>query len=130
LLVDAEIDVPSEALVDPALVPFLVGAGRDEELHLHLLELPGPEDEVARGDLVAEGLSDLADAERDLLPRRLQHVAEVDEDALRGLRAQVSQPGVVFYRAQVSAQHQVEHARLGEGAPVTAVRTREVGETV
>src|SRR5205814_4977587 len=68
LLADAQVYVPAEALLDPALVPFLVGAGLDEELHLHLLELPGAEDEVARGDLVAEGLTDLADAERDLLP--------------------------------------------------------------
>ena len=118
----------AEALVDPALVPFLVGAGLDEELHLHLLELPGPEDEVARGDLVAERLADLADAERDLLPRRLQHVLEVDEDALRGLRAQVGQAGFVLDRAQVGAEQAVEHARLGERAPVAAVRAGELVE--
>ena len=40
--------------------------GRDEELHLHLLELAGAEDEVARGDLVAERLADLGDPERRL----------------------------------------------------------------
>src|SRR5690606_16595723 len=71
VLGDAEVGVPLEALVDPVLVPLLVGAGLDEELHLHLLELAGPEDEVARRDLVAERLADLADAERDLLARRL-----------------------------------------------------------
>jgi hypothetical protein len=49
-------------------VPLLVGAGLDEELHLHLLELAGAEDEVARRDLVAERLADLPDPERDLLP--------------------------------------------------------------
>jgi hypothetical protein len=68
------------------------------------------------------------DAERDLLPRRLQHVLEVDEDALRGLGAQVGQAGFVFHRAQVGAEQAVEHARLGEGAPVAAVRAREVGQ--
>jgi hypothetical protein len=68
--VDAEVDVPAGALVDPVLVPVLVGAGLDEELHLHLLELAGAEDEVARGDLVAEALADLGDAERRLLAGR------------------------------------------------------------
>jgi hypothetical protein len=43
----------------------------DEELHLHLLELAGAEDEVARRDLVAERLADLRDAERRLLAARV-----------------------------------------------------------
>ncbi len=46
--------------------PLEFGAGLDEELQFHLLELAGPEDEVAGGDLVSEGLADLADPERDL----------------------------------------------------------------
>ena len=62
--------------------------GRHEELDLHLLELARAEDEVAGRDLVAERLADLRDAERRLLARELQHVLEVDEDALRGLGAQ------------------------------------------
>ena len=69
LRLDAEVDVPAGAGVDPVLVPFLIGAGRDEELHLHLLELTGAEDEVARGDLVTEGLTHVGDAERRLLER-------------------------------------------------------------
>src|SRR5919202_166268 len=91
----------STALVDPVLVPLLVRAGLDEELHLHLLELAGPEDEVAGGDLVAEGLPDLSDAERRLLPGRTHHVGEADEDALRGLRPQVVQAGLVLDRTEV-----------------------------
>src|SRR3712207_377783 len=76
---DAQVGVPAGALVDPVLVPLLVGARLDEELHLHLLELAGAEDEVARRDLVAEGLADLADAERRLLPRRRseEHTSEL-----------------------------------------------------
>ena len=54
----------------PVLEPLRVGARLDEELHLHLLELARPEDEVARRDLVAERLADLRDAERNLLPGR------------------------------------------------------------
>ena len=50
----------------PILEPFEVGAGLAEELQLHLLKLAHAEDEVARGDLVAEALADLADAERQL----------------------------------------------------------------
>src|SRR5207247_7010508 len=68
LLADAQIGVPPEPGGDPMLVPFLVGAWLDEELHLHLLELAGAEDEVARCDLVAERLADLPDPEWDLLP--------------------------------------------------------------
>src|ERR1700677_1691968 len=130
LRADTQVGVRGHAGVDPVLMPVLVGAGLDEELHLHLLELAGPEDEVARGDLVAERLADLPDAERDLLPRGLQHVLEVDEDALGGLRAQVGEPGLVLDRAQVRTQQPVEHARLGEGAAVAAVRARDVLKAV
>ena len=63
--------------------------GRHEELHLHLLELAGAEDEVRRGDLVAKRLADLGDPERRLHARELQDVLEVDEDALRRLGPQV-----------------------------------------
>src|SRR5207245_11654033 len=84
-----QIAIPRHPGLDPVLVPLLVAARLDEELHLHLLELARSEDEVARRDLVAERLADLADAERDLLARRLHHVLEVDEDSLCGLGAQV-----------------------------------------
>ena len=60
--------VPLHPLALPVLEPLHVIARRvDEELHLHLLELARPEDEVARGDLVAERLADLGDPERQLL---------------------------------------------------------------
>ena len=44
---DAEVEVPLLALVAPVLVPLARLVGRDEVLHLHLLELAGAEDEVA-----------------------------------------------------------------------------------
>ena len=65
--VDAEIDVPLQPGVDPVLMPLRRGVRLDEELHFHLLELAGAENEVARGDLVSEALADLADPERRLL---------------------------------------------------------------
>jgi hypothetical protein len=43
---DPEVEVPAVARLDPVVVPLLVGPGLDEELHLHLLELAHPEDEV------------------------------------------------------------------------------------
>src|SRR5262245_33743459 len=85
-LAQAEVEIPPPAFGDPVLVPLLVRAWLDEVLHLHLLELAGPEDEIARGDLVPERLAGLRDAERRLLPRGLHDVEEVDEDALSGLR--------------------------------------------
>ena len=130
LLLHAQAGVPALPRGDPVVVPFLVGAGLDEELHLHLLELAGAEDEVARGDLVAERLADLPDPERDLLPRGLQHVAEVDEDPLRGLRPQVGQARLVLGGAEVGAQQPVEHARLGERAPGAAVRAGDQGQAL
>jgi hypothetical protein len=98
--VDAEADVPGGAVVDPPLVPRLVLAGLDEVLHLHLLELACAEDEVAGRDLVAERLADLGDAERRLAARRVHDVEEVEEDALRGLRPQVVQAGLVLDDAE------------------------------
>ena len=90
----------------------------DEVLHLHLLELAHPEDEVARADLVAERLADLGDAERQLLAARLADVAEVHVDALGRLRAQVDLDALLLDRAHVGLEHQVEAARGGERAAV------------
>src|SRR6202000_272916 len=123
---DAQLGVPAVALVDPELVPLLVGAGLDEELHLHLLELAGAEDEVARRDLVAERLALLADAKLDLLAAGGEHVLVVDEDALRGFRAQEREAALVLDWADVRAQHAVEVPRLGELTPDPAVRAVDV----
>src|SRR5256885_8176425 len=54
------------------------------------------EDEVARRDLVAKRFADLRDAERQLAARRLQHVVEIDEDALRRLGAEIGHRSVFF----------------------------------
>ena len=117
LLGDAEAQPPVEPLLDPAIVPLLVAAGEDEVLDLHLLELAVAEDKVAGGDLIAERLADLGDAERQLAAGGGEHVVEVDEDALGGLRAQIGDGGIVLHRPHVSLEHQVEHARVGQLAP-------------
>ena len=126
LLADAEAGPPVEPLLDPALVPLLVGAGEDEVLDLHLLELAVTEDEVAGGDLVAERLADLGDAEGELAAGGGEDVIEVDEDALSGLRPQVGDGGAVLHWPDVRLEHQVEHARLGEFA--AAIRARHAGD--
>ena len=90
----------------------------DEVLHLHLLELAHPEDEVAGADLVAEALADLGDPERDLLAARLLDVLEVDVAALGGLGPEVDDRGLVLDRAHPRLEHQVEAARRGERAAV------------
>ena len=95
------------------------GLGRRHEvLHLHLLELAGAEDEVLGGDLVAERLAHLGDAEGRLLAGGLDHVGEVDEHALGRLRPQVGHRPLVLQRAGVGLEHQVEGPGLGElGGP-------------
>src|SRR5262249_37933008 len=74
---DPESDVPLQALVLPVVEPALIVTRTNEELELHLLELACAEEEVSGRDLVAEGAPDLSDAERQLQPRRLEHVPEV-----------------------------------------------------
>ena len=92
--------------------------GLDEELHLHLLELAGAEDEVARGDFVAERLADLGDAEREFGARGGEDVVEVDEDALRGFGAQPHLARGVLNGSGERLEHQVEQTRGGEGGAV------------
>src|SRR4051812_16243446 len=111
---DPEIGVPAQPLAHPVLMPVGGLGRRDEELHLHLLELERPEDEIARRDLVAEGLADLRDSERRLLAAEAEDVLEVDEDALRGLGPEVRPVRFVLHRADEGLEHQVEPARLGE----------------
>src|SRR5581483_4555799 len=120
LALDAEAQVPVEALLLPVVVPLGVFARFDEELHLHLLELARPEQEVPGGDLVPERLAGLRDAERQLLPRRVEHVREVHEHALRGLRPQEHHVGRVLDRPHERLEHEVELTCLGELAAALA----------
>src|SRR6185437_13886090 len=76
----AEVEIPLPPKPDPFAIPAVRFGGRHEELHLHLLELARAEEEVPRGDLVAEALADLCDAERRLDAQGRGDVLEVDED--------------------------------------------------
>src|SRR5215211_9133826 len=114
LLFQAQVRVPVPAFLDPVLVPGLVLAWFDEELHLHLFELAGAEDEVARCDLIPERLADLGYPERHLYPAGLEYVLEVNEDSLRRLGPQISQILRGFDGANVCLEHQVEGPDGGE----------------
>ena len=111
---DAKAQQPVLAVVLPVGEPLQVGVGLAEELALHLLKLPGTEGEVARGDLVAERLADLADAEGQLAAGGALDVGKVDEDALRGLGAQIAGGGGILGHADGGLEHQVELADGGE----------------
>lgn len=130
LFAQTEAGVPVPALLHPVLLPLLVLARLDEELHLHLLELAGAEDEVAGRDLVAEGLAHLRDAEGRLAARGLLDLGEVGEDALGRLGAQVGDGAAVLRGAEVGGEQARELLGLGERALVAAVGAVEVGEAV
>ena len=124
--IDAVGLVPGLALRQPLLERLRRALLRPHEvLHLHLLELAHPEHEVAGRDLVAEGLADLRDAERDLLARALLDVLEVDVRALGGLGAEVDDGALVLHRAHVAGEHQVEAARRRERLAVVGTDEAE-----
>ena len=81
-------------------------------------------------DLVAEGLADLADAERRLLPRGGEDVAEVHEDALGRFGPQVVQAFLAGHRAEVGLEQAGEFLRLGPFAAGAAVGAGDVLEAV
>mmetsp|Transcript_24954 Transcript_24954/g.73290 ORF Transcript_24954/g.73290 Transcript_24954/m.73290 type:complete len:372 (+) Transcript_24954:604-1719(+) len=116
---DADAHVPVEARLHPGLVlraPLILHVSRPHKvLELHLLELTRAEYEVARGDLVAEGLADLGDSEGHLHARRRHHVLKVGEDALRRFRPEVGCGRGVSHGAHLGLKHEVEVAGLGEG---------------
>ena len=114
LLLDAQVQQPLLAVVLPVGKPLQVGARLTEELALHLLELTGAEGEVARGDLVTEGLAHLAHTEGQLAAGGALDVGEVDKDALGGLRPQIAGGAAVLGDADGGLEHQVELADGGE----------------
>mmetsp|Transcript_8281 Transcript_8281/g.28154 ORF Transcript_8281/g.28154 Transcript_8281/m.28154 type:complete len:242 (+) Transcript_8281:2158-2883(+) len=89
-----------------------LGPGGAEELDLRLGELALPQEPLARGDLVAEGLADLRDAKRDGPAVLLVAEGVVDEYALGRLRAEV--PLDEARGADVRGEHEVERVGLGE----------------
>ena len=108
LCAEAECLVPSHACLLPLFEPLKLGAGFHEVLHFHLLELSHAEDELSGYDFVAEGFSDLGDAERNLHAAGFLHVEVVHEDALRGFGAQVDGGGAIGGGTHFGLKHEVE----------------------
>ena len=79
-----------------------------------MLKLTRAENEVAGRDFVAERFADLANAERHLSAGGALNVREVDENALRGFRAEIQLVFRVFGYALERFEHQVEFADIGE----------------
>src|SRR5450631_2059195 len=71
-----------QAFLQPILKKVLALLGPAKIFQLHLLEFAGPENKIARIDLVAEGLADLGNPERQLLSRDFQDVFELDKNGL------------------------------------------------
>ena len=88
-------------------------SGGTKELHLHLprssrvrkMKLPGVIS-------LRNALPTCAIPNGGFCAPELQHVAEVDEDALCGLRAQVHHRALILDWAHVGLEHEVELARL------------------
>ena len=114
LLFHAEGEEPVLAVILPVVEPVQISVGLAEEFALHLLEFPGAEGEVAGGDLVAEGLADLADAEGQLFPGGALDSGKVHEDALRGLGAEVDLALGVLGDTDESLEHEVKLPDVGE----------------
>ena len=101
------------AVILPVLEPLKVGARLAEELQFHLLKLAGTEGEVARGDLIAEGLAYLTNAKRNLLTGGALDILEVYEDALCSLRTQIQLILRVLGNALEGLEHQIELTDVG-----------------
>ena len=103
--------VPAEIL--PVFEPLEVGVGLAEELELHLLELTGAEGEVAGCDLIAERLTDLADAEGDLLPGCSLDIFEIDKNTLSSLGTQIDGRAGILGDTLEGLEHQVKLTDIG-----------------
>src|SRR5579872_2119378 len=93
-----------------------------EEFHFHLLELARSKREIARRNFVAKTFSRLRDAERDFHASRIEHILEIDEHALGRFGAKKSHVVGAAQGTERRLEHEVEFARLGQGAFVVFTR--------
>ena len=99
-----------------------------EELDLHLLELARAEGEISRRDLVTKALADLANAEGQPHAGAVEHVLEVDENALGRFGPQKGRSFFAAQRADVGFEHQVEFAGLGQRAQRFGVGAQDLAK--
>ena len=108
---NADVLIKFQPLLKPVIQPFDPLLLAAKIFQLHLLELARAKREIARINFVPKRFADLRDAERQLLARNFQHVLELHENGLRGLRAKVSDTRFILGRADEGLEHQVECAR-------------------
>src|SRR5574344_1746316 len=104
----SKVDMPFHAVFLPLPEPLHLGAGLDEELHLHLLEFTHAEYKLAGHNFISEGFSYLRDSERNLHAAGLLNVDTINEDALRGLRTQIYHVCLVSDGSELRREHKVE----------------------
>ena len=112
----------------PEFIPLWCIVTVAEEFEFHLFKFPGTENEVPWGDFVAERFPDLGDAERHSNPRSVAHIFEVQEDALGGFGSKIGRRVLVLQCADVGLEHEVELARLGQGARFFGIGPNGDGE--
>ena len=110
----AQVQQPVPAEGTPILEPFHILAWLAEELQLHLLKFTHTENEVAGGNLIAEGFADLRDTSRQFFAGGAHHILEIHKDALRRFRPQINLVGGVFRHAGIGLEHQVELTDAGK----------------
>src|SRR5215204_7440548 len=113
------LSIPIHALFTPILEPFIIGTRFDEELHFHLLEFTGAEDEIPWCDLVAKRFANLRDPERRFETARLLDIEKVDEHALCGLWSQKRYRRLIFNRSYKGLKHEIELTHISEIALCT-----------
>ena len=106
--------IPRDPFVDPALVPLFIGSRHDEILNFHLFKLANTENKILRCNFIAICLTDLSYAKRKLAICRIQHVFEIDENALSGFRSEVGDVLIVFDRSDCRLEHQIKRTRFGQ----------------
>ena len=113
--------VPFHPYFFPVFEPIQLFTRYDEELHLHLLELPHAEDKLACHDLVTERFPDLRDPKRHFHAPGLLHVQEVHEYPLRALGPQVYFECPFGGSPHLGREHQV---KLPHFRPITGATHR------
>mmetsp|Transcript_40232 Transcript_40232/g.97121 ORF Transcript_40232/g.97121 Transcript_40232/m.97121 type:complete len:219 (-) Transcript_40232:484-1140(-) len=103
-------------IIHPLLMKFrpdIITRG-DKVLDFHLFEFTRSEDEVSGRDLISEGLSNLCNAERNLLATATKNILEVDEDSLGGLWSKVSNVFRIHSGSNTGFKHEIKVTRHGK----------------
>src|SRR5678816_2244876 len=110
---NAKAQVPPHSFFFPELIPFLLCAGPDKELHFHLFKFSHSENELPGNDLITKCFSNLSDTKRYLHPACFLNIQEIHKNALRSFRSQVNFICFICNTAELSGEHQVELPYVG-----------------